>query len=177
MIRTLGIVALCLVAIAVVVLVIGWSLPVAHRVTRSATLNASPNAVFDLISRPGEFPLWRSDVKRVDTLPPHAGHEQFREVGKNGTILYRVDTVVPNQRLITRIADKSLPFGGTWTYDVIPQGESTTLRITEDGEVYNPVFRLVSRFIMGHAATVDKYLADVQRRLSPDRPDPATKID
>ena len=164
--RILGIVGLCVGAIVVIVLVIGWSLPVAHQVTRSATLNASPSTVFDLISRPGEFPLWRSDVKRVDVLPPDAGHEQYREVGKNGAILYRVDTIQPNQRLITRIADKSLPFGGTWTYEVIPQAQSTTLRITEDGEVYNPVFRFVSRFVMGHTATIDQYLADVQRRLN-----------
>jgi uncharacterized protein YndB with AHSA1/START domain len=163
--RVVGIVALVVGALVVLILVIGWSLPVAHQVTRSATLKAPAGTVFDLVSHPNEFPLWRSDVKRVEALPPDAGHDQYREIGKNGSILFRVDSVVPNQRLITRIADKSLPFGGTWTYDVVPQGESTTLRITEDGEVYNPVFRFVSRFIMGHTATIDQYLADVQRRL------------
>jgi hypothetical protein len=39
------------------------------------------------------------------------------------------------------------------------------LRITEDGEVYNPVFRFVSRFVMGHTATMDKYLADVGKAI------------
>lgn len=164
--RVLGIVGLSVGVIVVLVLVIGWSLPVAHRVTRSVALSASPSAVFDLISRPGEFPLWRGDVKRVEVLPSDAGYEQYREIGKNGAILFRVDSLLPNQRLITRIADKSLPFGGTWTYEVIPRGESTTLSITEDGEVFNPVFRFMSRFVMGHTVTIDHYLADVQRRLS-----------
>jgi hypothetical protein len=37
----------------------------------------------------------------------------------------------------------------------------TELTITENGEVYNPLFRFVSRFIMGHAATIEKYQRDV----------------
>ena len=32
------------------------------------------------------------------------------------------------------------------------------MRITEDGEVYNPVFRFVSRAVMGHTAMLDAYL-------------------
>jgi hypothetical protein len=32
------------------------------------------------------------------------------------------------------------------------------VQITEDGEVYNPVFRFVSRFILGHTRTMDFYL-------------------
>ena len=99
-------------------------------------------------------------------MPPEGGHERFREVGKNGAILYQVEALVPNERLVTRISDPSLPFGGAWTYEVIPSGESTTLRITEDGEVYNPLFRFVSRIIMGHTATLDRYFADVQRRFN-----------
>jgi hypothetical protein len=34
----------------------------------------------------------------------------------------------------------------------------TSVRITEDGEVYNPVFRFVTRFILGETATIDAYL-------------------
>jgi len=98
-------------------------------------------------------------------LPAVSGHAQFREIGKNGSILFEIDSVVPNQRLITRIADRSLPFGGKWTYELTPRGDSTNLRITEDGEVYNPVFRFVSRFVFGHTATIDEYLGDVGRRL------------
>jgi hypothetical protein len=39
------------------------------------------------------------------------------------------------------------------------------LSITENGEVYNPAFRFVSRYIMGHAATVDAYLKAVAPKL------------
>jgi len=43
-------------------------------------------------------------------------------------------------------------------------GNATTLRITENGEVYNVIFRFVSRFVMGHSATIDKYLDAVGTR-------------
>jgi hypothetical protein len=52
-----------------------------------------------------------------------------------------------------------LPFGGTWTFEVTPIGDGgSVVRITEDGEVYNPVFRFVSRYFMGYTATIDSYL-------------------
>ena len=60
--------------------------------------------------------------------------------------------------LVTRIADRSLPFGGTWTYVLAPDGNGTRLTITEHGEVYNPIFRFVSRFIIGHTGTMEGVL-------------------
>jgi hypothetical protein len=111
------------------------------------------------------FPAWRPSVKTVEELPESEGKRQFRETGSDGSILYRVERSEADRQLVTRIADPSLPFGGTWTYDLIPEGERTLLRITEDGEVYNPVFRFVSRFIMGHTSTIDKYLEDLSSHL------------
>ncbi len=152
--------------IVLVVLLVGWMLPVGHLATREATYRATPGQVFKLITDVKAFPQWRPSVTKVEVLPAVNGHAQFREIGKNGSILFEIDSLVPNQRLVTRIADRSLPFGGKWTYELTPRGDSTTLRITEDGEVYNPVFRFVSRFVFGHTATMDRYLSDVGRRIS-----------
>jgi Polyketide cyclase / dehydrase and lipid transport len=121
--------------------------------------------VFALIRAPSDFPNWRRGVSRVEMVAPENGRERFREVGKNGSILYEIESLDPPRRMVTRIADKSLPFGGTWTFDVAPGPDGATLRIVENGEVYNPIFRFVSRFIMGHTATIDAYLADVQHRF------------
>lgn len=160
--RYLLIAAAALGAVVLVVLLVGWSLPVKHRATSEATVRASPQSLYRLITDVDRFPEWRSSVKRIEPVPDSAGRKRFREVGGDGTILYEIASAVPDQRLVIRIADRSLPFGGSWTYELIPRGDSTTLRITEDGEVYNPVFRFVSRFIFGHTATIEKYLADVR---------------
>ncbi|MFL5465245.1 MAG: SRPBCC family protein [Gemmatimonadaceae bacterium] len=155
-----------LVLIVLVVLLIGWMSPVAHRATSEATYRATPGQIFKLITDVESSPQWRPSVERVEVLPTSDGHARFREIGKSGSILFEVDSVLQNQRVVTRIADRSLPFGGKWTYEIIPRGDSTSLRITEDGEVYNPLFRFVSRFIFGHTATIDEYLKDVGRRVA-----------
>ena len=58
----------------------------------------------------------------------------------------------PPPERVTRIADESLPFGGSWTYRVVGNEKGCTLTIREDGEVYNPLFRFMSRFVFGHIA-------------------------
>ena len=68
--------------------------------------------------------------------------------------------------LRVRIDDPGQPFGGTWTYALTPNGTGTSLTITEDGEVYNPIFRFMSHFFFSQTATIDAYLAALQRRLS-----------
>ena len=101
-------------------------------------------------------------------LPERDGHRSYREIGSDGKILYVVEAATPPSRLVTRIADPSLPFGGTWTYELVPAGAGTTLRITEDGEVYNVIFRVMSKYVFGHTATVDTYLRDLGRHLGQD---------
>jgi hypothetical protein len=68
--------------------------------------------------------------------------------------------------VVSRIADRSLPFGGRWTFELSPAPGGTLLRITEDGEVYNPIFRFVSRFVFGHDRTINGYLEDLERHLA-----------
>jgi hypothetical protein len=79
-------------------------------------------------------------------------------------VTYRVVESAPPRRLITRIADQHLPYGGTWTYDLTPDGSGTRLTITENGEVYNPIFRFVSRFIVGHTSMMETVLRDLGTR-------------
>ena len=165
MVRIALIVLAVLGAIVIVVVAIGFMLPVRHQAVREARYRQSPAEVFAVIDDVKNFPAWRPSVKTVEILAESDGKKRFREIGSDGSILYEVERAVPSERLVTRIADRSLPFGGSWTYELIPDGNGTILRITEDGEVYNPVFRFVSRFVMGHTATIDRYLLDLSRRL------------
>jgi len=163
--RYLLIAAAILGALVLLVLAIGWSLPVKHTAASGVTINTAAGPIYNLITDVERYPQWRSSVERTERLPDSAGKTRFREVGSDGTILYEVESAEPNRRIVTRIADRSLPFGGSWTYELIPRGDSTTLRITENGEVYNPLFRFVSRFVMGHTRTIDRYLRDVAQHF------------
>ncbi len=163
--RYLLIAAAILGALVLLIVVIGWSLPVKHTAANGVTINTAAGPLYTLLTDVERYPQWRSSVERTERLPDSAGKTRFREVGSNGTILYEVESAEPNRRIVTRIADRSLPFGGSWTYELIPRGDSTTLRITENGEVYNPLFRFVSRFVMGHTRTIDTYLSDVAQHF------------
>ena len=161
-----GLIALgVLAALILSIVVIGMLLPTKHRAARAATYNHPAAEVFRIINSPPDFANWRTGVTKIEVLPPKDGKPSYREIGKDGSILYEVEKSVPDSALVTRIADKSLPFGGAWTYTLTPKGDSATLRIVEDGEVYNPVFRFVSRFVIGHTATIDRFLRDLGKRL------------
>ncbi len=67
---------------------------------------------------------------------------------------------------VTSITDKGIPFGGGWDYRIDPDRGGSRITITEHGEVYNPIFRFVSKFIIGHDATIDKYLTALSARAA-----------
>jgi hypothetical protein len=153
-----------IVVLIACVVIVGWSLPVRHRVSRSIVLRATPEEVHALLADVTDYPAWRDGIGSVESVAATGGSgSKFREHGKDGAILYEVMRDDPRLR-VTRIADPELPFGGQWTYELLPEPNGTRLRITEDGEVYNPVFRFVSRFVMGHARTIEQFLQDVTRR-------------
>ena len=154
-----------ILALVVVVLIVGWVLPVKHRASRSATLPATAEQVWALITDVDAFPSWRSDVKSVTRLPDRDGQMVWVEEGSNGKMTMAVERSEAPRQLVSRIADPDLPFGGTWTYLIVAAPRGSTLTITEDGEVYNPIFRFMSRFVFGHEATMAAYLTAAEKRL------------
>ena len=155
-----------LVTLVLCIVVVGWMLPKHHHVTVQRAYATTPAAIFSLISDVRGYPGWRSGLSKVDVLADESGRTRWRETSKDGPITYVMEETVPNRKLVARIADTNLPFGGAWTYELTPLGtEGAGLAITEDGDVYNPIFRFVSRFVMGHTATIERYLDDVEKRF------------
>ena len=151
-------------ALLLALVAFGYALPVAHVATRDAVLPAPPERIFTVLTDVEAFPKWRSDVQAVDVIA-RAPQLQWRERGSNDTIAFEIQESEPPRRLVTRIADRTLPFGGAWTFTLQPVDGGTKLTITENGEVYNPLFRVMSRFVFGHTGTIDRYLADLQKHL------------
>jgi len=163
--RWIGIAAATLAALALAVVLVGAALPRAHVASRSVHVVRPPGDVWRTITGVSQFPQWRPDVSAVERLPDRepGGRAAWCETGANGRITYELVEADPPRRLVTRIADDALPFGGSWTYELAPAPDGgTTVTITEHGEVRNPVFRFVSRFVMGHHATIDAYLEALQ---------------
>jgi uncharacterized protein YndB with AHSA1/START domain len=153
-----------LVVVVVVLAVVGFMLPVAHEASAQATFERPPAEVFATIADVRRYPEWRRDVTRIEVLAEEP-KTRWKESGRNGDITFELDESMPPSRLRSRIADPSLPFGGSWTYEVTPSGSGTRVRITEHGEVYNPMFRVLARFVFGHTATMEQFLQNLERKL------------
>ena len=156
-----------LVVLVAVVVGVGLLLPEKHRASESARFRVSAEQLWEVITNFGAYPTWRTGVSSVERLPDMNGHPVWRETDShNEGIPYETVESVPNKRLTRRIADPKLPFGGTWAFDLETTSVGVTLTITEDGEVYNPIFRFVSRFIIGHVKNIHGYLNDLQTKVT-----------
>ncbi|HEV8047877.1 MAG TPA: SRPBCC family protein [Terriglobales bacterium] len=153
------------VGAALLVIIVGLLLPKSHVATRSIALHRPPEEVFRLISDVKVAPAWRPEVQNVELLAPVDGHIRFREKSKSGALTMEIAESNSPSRMVTRIADLGLPFGGIWIFDIAPTADGSRLNITERGEIYNPVFRFVSRFILGYNRTLNTYLQNVSRKF------------
>ncbi|MEO5904422.1 MAG: SRPBCC family protein [Gemmatimonadaceae bacterium] len=163
--KWLLIVVLAIAAIVLGVTIVGMALPQSHVAQRSAHLSAPPERVWSAISDVAAYPTWRSDVSSVEMLTSGGGKVAWREISPKGSKLaFEATTSDAPSHLVTFITDKGIPFGGSWDYRIMPEGTGSRITITENGEVYNPFFRFVSRFVLGHTATLDSYLKSLAAR-------------
>lgn len=139
---------------------VGAMLPPRHQGTRKARYKASPGAVYAVLAGP---PDWRTGVKSYGELPEHDGRRQWWEEDTHGQkITYELVEAAPPERLKVRIASEGLPFGGAWTFLIAPAADGgSELRITEEGEIYNVLFRFMARFLFGYTASIEGYLKDL----------------
>lgn len=127
-----------LIALIAVIAGVGSMLPRTHKASRTLRVKRPPADVWPVVMQVTQASDVPVDV--LDSQPPH--------------------------RLVTRVTEKEKNFGGTWTIDFTPVGEGSTVTITEDGWVANPIFRFVSRLVIGHHATMDGMLKQVAKRLN-----------
>jgi uncharacterized protein YndB with AHSA1/START domain len=155
-----------IVLLVAVVALVGSGLPKGHVARRSALFSQPPDSVWGVITDFAAQPSWRKDVTKVEKVSDGAGGAIWREEAKNGAIPFQTTEAVAPRRLVRTIADPKLPFGGRWIYELetTPDG-GTRLSITEQGEVYNPVFRFVSHFFMDQGATMEGYLRALSARF------------
>src|SRR3954471_16953011 len=126
-----------LVVLVVAIVAIGSMLPRNHKASRTLRVKRSPAEVWPVLMQATAASSVPVDV--LESQPPH--------------------------RLVTRVTEKEKNFGGTWTIVIAAVPEGADLTITEDGWVANPIFRFVSRFVIGHHSTMDAMLKKVNSEL------------
>lgn len=151
-------IALIVVAVIVVLFfVVAALIPRNHTASVSRVVRGTPASVYAIVRNAAAAPEWRKDVQKVEILD--ATH--FREHAKYGVVTYEIVEDHPAQRYVTRIADKNLGYGGTWTYEFAPDAAGTRVTITENGEVSNLLFRFLSRFVFGYTSNMETVLTSL----------------
>jgi len=139
---------------------IGAMLPRGHSATRKARFRVAPDALYAVLAGP---PDWRSGVRGYGALPEQDGRKRWWEEDSfRHKITFELVEDRPPERMAVRIAERDLPFGGTWTFEIVPApGGGSDLRIREDGEISNVIFRFLARFVFGYTGSIDGYLKDL----------------
>jgi hypothetical protein len=132
-----------LVGLVVVVAIVGAILPRQHLASRTLRVQRTPQDIWPVVTRLSDASTVPVEV--VESAPPH--------------------------RLVTRVTAAEKNFGGTWTITIAPAPEGpgraeSTVTITEDGWVANPIFRFMSRLVIGHHATMDALLTQVAQAFN-----------
>jgi hypothetical protein len=122
---------------------IGYFLPTVHVATRSRPLGAPPERVFALMSNPATYQSWWDGA----------------------TVKSEVVESVPPAKIVTRVVGET-QFGGTWTIEIVPTPTGSIMTITERGEIYNLIFRTLSKFVFGYTSTMESCLEAAQQQLA-----------
>ncbi len=153
-----------LALLVLIVAIVGALLPKAHAASRTARVPLPPEAVYTLLSDVSQYPSWRPDVKSLQRLPDRDGKPAWIEDVNGMKIPLHFDRMERPSLLVARIDGSDLAFGGTWTYQIAPAPGGSDLTITENGEVYNVIFRFMARFVFGYHATMDGFIRNLQAR-------------
>lgn len=153
------------VAIPTLIYIVGSLLPQSHSATMSNYFDVSNERMLDTITDIKSYPEWRSNLEKVELLSDSTESLRWREYySNNDPLTFKVITH-DSSKFVAKIDNNDLPFSGTWTYQLNETRNGTQLTITEDGEVYNPFYRFVSKFIMGHDTTIKQYLSDLKKNF------------
>lgn len=163
----IGLAALLAVT-ALIFQLIGSRMRRTHRSIVSVSFPVSRAAVWGAITDYAAMPSWWPAVKsiRFERLPD--GTELTWNKDSHGKeIPFRTGESRINEKLVRIIAKDDLPFGGTWTFDLIDSpGGGTRLTLTEDGFINVALLRPIATWFIGLDATQKDFLAHLEKHLA-----------
>jgi uncharacterized protein YndB with AHSA1/START domain len=157
-----------LVALAALVFyVAGARMKATHRSVVMAEIPASRAVVWKAITDYTAIPGWWPAVKSVRFEKQADGTEITWNRNPHGReVPFRTLESRMNEKLVRVIARDDLPFGGTWTFDLVdaPDGR-TRLTLTEDGIIRPPILRAIAQWFYGLDTTQRDFLAHLETHL------------
>ena len=134
------------------------SSPASTMASSRITLSQPPDAVWAVVRDPAALKGTWADLAEARRSVDNAGREVWDEKVSGFDMRLIVEEDTPPSRLVTRIdAAPDAVFGGRWVYQLEPSGAGSTVTVTEEGWVGNPLYRLMSK-LGGQHRSIDGYL-------------------
>jgi hypothetical protein len=155
--RIVIIILIVIVTLVIIMILIGRMLPVKHTVSQSHIFRSSTDDVWKVVSNINEWKAWRSDLKNLEITSA--------TTFKADNVDYSISNSVPGVSFTTIIVTKDLPYGGSWNYVFEKEGSGCKLTVTENGEVFNPLFRFLSKYVFGHEGSMKSFMQSLTTRI------------
>jgi hypothetical protein len=151
----------------------GYTIPVQHTAIASEHYDKTAPEVWSAIIQHEKYPEWHEDVYAIKELPTKVGYQSWKEVDADGnTVPFIILEHSPNVQLTIQTDDKTMDINYKRTYDLIPDTthleKGTTLKITENGEIHNFLFRVITHFFSGHSGDIDTFLRSLKNKFITD---------
>ncbi|MDQ1363268.1 MAG: hypothetical protein QG652_1129 [Pseudomonadota bacterium] len=154
----------------VVLLGYGYSLPVEHQITMQRHYaGKTPDDLWRLLVDYRKYSQWRENVYEITDMPSKGGYDAWKEVDADGhSVPYEITGHSPGTQLIIEITDTTLPYGVSWTFDLVPEKKGTTVKITENGKIGNLLLRVIAHFVTGYTSDMNAWLNSIDNKFALD---------
>lgn len=166
--RYLVIFVLVLILVVVGLYGYGSNLPEETTTKVSATYRQPIEKVWERISDYSAIPSWSEDMEKVERVEDLEGFPVWRFTPKKGDPMdiQVVRSEKPGLHIGKIVNNESLPFGGTWIFQLKSLSENETqVTLTEDGYVKSIIGRAICHLI-GKDRMLKSHLADIGKSFS-----------
>ncbi len=137
-----------------------------YSVKASLQVEATPEAIWKALNAVENYPNWRPDV----TLVEMAGMKpdmKWKEYDGKGRLANYTNTgsVLPGKWVSQMTSGVSAMHASRTLLIVALEAGGTLIEATEEGDISNPIERFRYRFQIGYSVALQKFLADLRKRL------------
>lgn len=149
----------------------GYSLPQLSHITLSQSFNRPTNYIWKLIFEFQNYPKWRENIYAVEKTTDVGKHIAWKEINGHGVVTPFQLINFKRYRLITlQETGENHLNSGKWHFQLTASDDkkSTTLTITEDRLIPNPLTRAINYLFDNRTKNIDSYFRSINNKLHRD---------
>ncbi len=145
----------------------GFLLPVRHEASASVRLQASPEAVWAVLTAVENYPRWRSDVATSEIIRSKPVLT-WRQTDLKGRVMTHTEGLDrPIEKWADHLSGGDLDVGGERVFLIVGDSSGgSTVALTESAEIKDPLARFRARFVTGYTKDLKQVTDDLRKRLA-----------